>query len=71
MKSAAKMQLLGGQIIAAGDVNFAAQADGFVGASVIAGGEIDGTSNSSFQGCPGVVLHNFFFPDPQPPRMAY
>ena len=72
MKTAAKMQLLGGQIIAAGDVNFAAQADGFVGASVIAGGEIDGTSNSSFQGCEGSAnIHNFFWGDPQPARMAY
>lgn len=70
MKSAATMQLLGGQIIAAGDVNFAAQADGFVGASVIAGGEIDGTSNSSFQGCPGSILHNFSVTDIPPPRLA-
>ena len=70
MKSAANMQLAGGQIIAAGDVNFAAQADGFFGASVIAGGEIDGTSNSSFQGCPGSVLHNFFPTDVPPPRLA-
>ncbi|SMX24720.1 TadE/TadG family type IV pilus assembly protein [Boseongicola aestuarii] len=70
MKSAATMQLLGGQIIAAGDVNFAAQADGFVGASVIAGGEINGTSNSSFEGCPGVVLHNFFPTTSPPPRLA-
>ena len=52
MKTASKLSLFGGQIIAAGDVNFAAQANGFVGASVIAGGEIDGTSNSQFYGCP-------------------
>lgn len=71
MKSAAKWQLFGGQIIAAKDVNFAANAGGFVGASVIAGGEIDGTSNSSFQGCPGMVLPNFGIVDPQPARMAY
>ena len=52
MKTASKLSLFGSQIIAAGDVNFAAQADGFFGASVIAGGEIDGTSNSTFHGCP-------------------
>ena len=52
MKTASKLSLFGGQIIAAGDVNFAAQANGFHGASVIAGGEIDGTSNSQFYGCP-------------------
>ncbi len=51
MKSAAKMSLYGGQIIAAGNVNFAAQGVGFRGSSVIAGGEIDGTSLSTFGGC--------------------
>ena len=51
MRTAAKMSLYGGQIVAAGDVKFAAQANGFDGASVIAGGEIDGTSNSDFGTC--------------------
>ena len=71
MRFAAKMQLLGGQIIAAGDLNFAAQAVGHVGASVITGGEIDGTSLANFQGCPGSVLHAFGSNVDWPARMAY
>ncbi|NNE80830.1 MAG: hypothetical protein HKN18_11230 [Silicimonas sp.] len=67
MKTAAKMQLYGGQIVAVGDVNFAAQGNGFSGASVIAGGEIDGTSNSVLGACPNVGEH---FETPAPPRMA-
>ncbi len=71
MRFAAKMQLLGGQIIAAGDLNFAAQAIGHVGASVITGGEIDGTSLATFQGCPGSVLHAFGSNVDWPARMVY
>ena len=51
MRTAAKMQLYGGQIIVVGDLNFAAQGNGFGGASVIAGGEIDGTSNATMGLC--------------------
>ncbi|SMX24721.1 hypothetical protein BOA8489_02848 [Boseongicola aestuarii] len=51
MTTAAKMSLRGGQIVATSNVKFAAQASGFEGASVIAGGEIDGTSNSDFGTC--------------------
>ncbi|KFE35418.1 TadE/TadG family type IV pilus assembly protein [Thioclava atlantica] len=49
--SAAKVEFYGSQIIAARDVNFAAQANGVQGISVIAGGKIDGTSNSTFGHC--------------------
>jgi len=69
MKTAARLSLFGSQIIAAGDVNFAAQADGFVGASVIAGGEIDGTSLSTFYGCPRDTIDGNFHKGGRP-RLA-
>lgn len=59
MKVAAKMKLFGGQIISGGDVKFAAQGNGFGGASVIADGEIDGTSNSVMGLC-GDGMDDFF-----------
>ncbi|MDJ1018451.1 MAG: pilus assembly protein TadG-related protein [Paracoccaceae bacterium] len=72
MKTAAKMQLYGGQIIAAGDVKFAAQGNGFAGASIIAGGEIDGTSNSTMGLCQDDDgKEDFFkFDVGGPPRLA-
>ena len=51
MRVPAKMAIFGGQIIAAGNIEFAAQADGIEGASLIAGGEIDGTSNATMGFC--------------------
>lgn len=55
----ANLALFGGQIIAAGDVGFAARADGLEGASVIAGGEIDGTSNATMGLCGDGMERNF------------
>ena len=52
-RAAARMQIFGSQIIAAGSVDFAAQADGVKGAAIYAGGEIDTTSNIRMDGCPG------------------
>ncbi len=46
----AKFLIFGGQVIAKGDIQFAAQA-GAQGASFVAGGKIDGTSNSTFLFC--------------------
>lgn len=48
---AADMRMYGGQIIAKGDVGFAANADGIAGASIIAGGTISGTSNMTMGFC--------------------
>jgi len=48
---AADMRMYGGQIIAGGDVSFAANADGIAGASIIAGGTISGTSNMTMGFC--------------------
>ena len=72
MKTAASMQLYGGQIISAGDVKFAAQGNGFAGASVIAGGEIDGTSLSVMGLCPNQSgMEEFFGTEVYtPPRLG-
>ena len=51
MRFPANMGIFGGQLIALGDVEFAARADGVQGASIIAGGVIDGTSNSTMARC--------------------
>lgn len=48
---AADMRMYGGQIIAKGDVAFAANANGIEGASIIAGGTISGTSNMTMGFC--------------------
>lgn len=47
----ADLQMYNGQIIAVGDIAFAANADGIKGASMIAGGEISGTSNMEMGFC--------------------
>ncbi|WP_176556111.1 pilus assembly protein TadG-related protein [Rubellimicrobium rubrum] len=56
--NAAGLTMNGGQIIAAGDVNFAADAEG-VGAAIVAGGTIDGTSNIDMRGCSMGMDKNF------------
>ncbi|OWU84352.1 hypothetical protein ATO6_13970 [Oceanicola sp. 22II-s10i] len=48
---ASDLQIYGGQIIAKGDIEFAARADGIQGASLIAGGIISGTSNMNMGFC--------------------
>jgi hypothetical protein len=48
---ASSLELHGSQIIAAGNVAFAANADGIRGASIVSGGRIDGTSNMNFAFC--------------------
>lgn len=51
------LQLYGGQLIARGDINFTANANGIEGASLIAGGMIDGTSNMEMAFC-GTGMEN-------------
>lgn len=48
---AADMRMYGGQIIAKNNVSFAANADGIEGGSIISGGEISGTSNTTMGFC--------------------
>jgi hypothetical protein len=51
MNFAANLAMFGGQLVAAGDIEFSARADGLEGASMIAGGLISGTSNMSMALC--------------------
>ncbi|WP_114966228.1 pilus assembly protein TadG-related protein [Alkalilacustris brevis] len=51
MHFAAKLGVNGGQLVARGDINFAAQGAAVEGGSMVAGGEIDGTSNLEFAYC--------------------
>ena len=56
---AAALEMHGSQILAAGNVEFAANADGIKGASIVAGGTIDGTSNMNFSFCGSGTETNF------------
>ncbi len=56
---ASKLSMFGGQVIAAGDIQFAANADGIEGASMIAGGQISGTSNMTMGFCGNGMERNF------------
>lgn len=51
MSFPADLRMYGGQLVAGGDIDFAANADGIEGASMIAGGRIDGTSNMAMGFC--------------------
>ena len=57
---AANLEMHGGQLLALGDVEFAARADGINGASIISGGEIDGTSNATMGFCAGSGMEGNF-----------
>lgn len=59
MNFAANLAMFGGQLLAEGDVTFAARASGIEGASIVAGGEIDGTSNASMAFCGSGMEDNF------------
>ncbi|MDD9976984.1 MAG: hypothetical protein OXQ30_04490, partial [Boseongicola sp.] len=50
---ASSLEMHGSQILAADNVEFTANASGIRGASIIAGGRIDGTSNMDFAFCGG------------------
>lgn len=56
---ASGLEMYGSQIIAAGPVSFAANAEGIKGAAIVSGSEIDGTSNSSFGFCGDGMDNNF------------
>ena len=51
VRVAANLEMYGSQIIAAGPIDFAANAGGIQGASLVSGATIDGTSNMSFGFC--------------------
>lgn len=56
----AQMEMYGSQMLAAGDVSFTSLANGIQGASIIAGGRIDGTTNTVMAFCGGEGMENNF-----------
>ena len=54
------MKLFGGQMIAAGDVQFSSDANGIQGASIVAGGTISGTTDMIMAFCDGAGMENNF-----------
>lgn len=56
---AAGIEFFGGQIIASGDIEFTANADGIEGASLVSGGRISGTSNMTMGFCGNGMEDNF------------
>jgi len=63
-----KIHIYGSQMIAKGNIDFTANADGIQGASLIAGGTIDGTSNGKMAFC-GTGMTNIY--EAEYFRMAY
>lgn len=59
VRVASGLEMYGSQIIAAGPISFAANADGIKGASMVSGETIDGTSNMSFGFCGTGMGNNF------------
>ena len=59
IKLAAGMNVYGSQFLAAGDIQFAANADGIEGISLVSGGRIDGTSNMKMGFCGSGLNSNF------------
>lgn len=59
MRFAADLGIFGGQLIAKQDIQFAARAGAMEGASIISGGEIDGTSNAEMGYCGSGMEDNF------------
>jgi len=53
------LKMFGGQLLASGDINFAANANGIEGASMVAGGQISGTSNMEMGFCGTGMDGNF------------
>lgn len=54
------LKMYGGQILAAGDVSFTSDANGTQGASIVSGGRIDGTTDSTMAFCGGAGMENNF-----------
>lgn len=59
MRFPAAIEVSGAQLIAKDDISFAANADGLQGASFVAGGVIDGTSNMDMSRCGSGMEDNF------------
>lgn len=60
MDFASGLQVYGGQLLAAKGIAFTADSGGIEGASFIAGGTIEGTSNMTFEGCGGAGMEDNF-----------
>ncbi|WP_018302677.1 Tad domain-containing protein [Wenxinia marina] len=56
---ASSLTAYNGQLVAAGDVHYAANADGIRGISIVAGGEVHGTSNMRMGFCGDGMENNF------------
>jgi hypothetical protein len=61
VKFAANVEFHNGQVIAAQDITFTSNAGTIKGVSLIAGGKIDGTSNSTIGFCNGAGMANNFY----------
>ena len=59
MNFASDLHMFGGQLIAMKDIEFAANAQGIEGASMVSGGMIDGTSNMNMGFCGSGMEDNF------------
>lgn len=59
MDFAADLSLFGAQLMAKQDISFSANANGIEGASMVAGGEISGTSNMAMGYCGTGVANNY------------
>lgn len=55
----ADLKVYGGQLLAKGNIQFAANADGVEGASFVSGGQISGTSNMAMGFCGAGMENNF------------
>lgn len=59
MRFPSDLTIYGSQLLARGDISFSARADGVHGTSMVAGGEISGTSNMTMAFCNNAVNTNF------------
>jgi Flp pilus assembly protein TadG len=55
---ASQVNIFGSQLLAAGDISLTANANGIEGASIVAGGKLDVTSNGTFGFCGGNGMNN-------------
>ncbi|MFV2034869.1 MAG: TadE/TadG family type IV pilus assembly protein [Halocynthiibacter sp.] len=60
MNFASDLRIFGGQLLAEGDIQFSANANGVEGASLITGGTISGTSNMNMGFCNGAGMEDNF-----------
>lgn len=59
MNFASNLAMFGSQLLAIGDIEFSARADGFEGAAIVSNGTISGTSNMSMAFCGTGMESNF------------